>query len=161
MVAVPIDQPLPRRDVMRYAGAAFAAVAAAGCTGGNEPEPPKIDVLAEFAAAARRDAQLAGALAIGLPDRQAALGIVAAERTAHAEALETEIARVTPPTSTTGTPSTTAPVVDVPPFEAFVAQLTTSARRAADTARTLSGFRAGLLGSISAACAVHVGVVLR
>jgi hypothetical protein len=40
------------------------------------------------------------------------------------------------------------------------AELAESQRSAADSARTLSGYRAGLSASISAACATYLAVVL-
>jgi hypothetical protein len=47
-----------------------------------------------------------------------------------------------------------------PTVEALRAQLAESRKTAADLARALSGYRAGLLASISAACAVQAGVLL-
>ena len=71
---------------------------------------------------------IAGLMARGFPPLEAA----ATGACLHAAAARRGIDL--PAAPATGTPSTTAPVVDVPPFEAFVAQLTTSARRAASSA---------------------------
>ncbi|MFZ2176671.1 MAG: hypothetical protein WAW17_22035, partial [Rhodococcus sp. (in: high G+C Gram-positive bacteria)] len=102
-----------------------------------------------------------------LPDRAAALDLVRAQRAAHGDALDAEIARVagtypdgSAPTTSAAAPSsaTTAPVP--PGLDQLRAQLAESQRSAADSARTLTAFRAGLCASISAACATHLAVVL-
>lgn len=96
------------------------------------------------------------------------LTLIAAERTAHADALRAEVARLVgtyPDGSTPSSEATTTPtsVPAAPPasVDAVRAQLVTAQNSAAALARTLSDYRAGLLGSISAACAVHAGVLLR
>ena len=108
------------------------------------------------------------AAAIALhPDRSAALDLVRVQRTAHADALDAEIARAagTYPDGTTPTTSpsaSAAPTAPAPPptLDQLRAELAESQRSAADSARTLSGYRAGLSASISAACATYLAVVL-
>nr|WP_245676452.1 hypothetical protein [Nocardia niwae] len=152
----------------------FAFGALAGCTGDDvvyEPDP-----LAAQEVAARADAAAATAAIAVAPDRHAALTAIATERTAHADALRTEIDRVIgvyadgtkpvhrtranasgPSAAASGSavPPTTPPTVDT-----LRTQLAASQKSAAELARALSGYRAGLLASISAACAVQAGVLL-
>lgn len=61
----------------------------------------------------------------------------------------------TPPSTTV-----TTPTGELPTVEALRERLNRSQREAADLARTLSGYRAGLLASISASCAVQTAVML-
>ncbi|MBF6165735.1 hypothetical protein IU486_13235 [Streptomyces gardneri] len=169
---------LDRRSALRLAGGGTVGVLAlgalAGCTGDDVVHEP--DPLAAQEIAARADAAAATAAIAIAPDRHAALTAIAAERTAHADALRTEIDRVigvyadgTKPAHRTRAggsgPSAVASGSAVPPtapptVEALRAQLAESRRAAADLARALSGYRAGLLASISAACAVQAGVLL-
>nr|WP_306796312.1 hypothetical protein [Nocardia sp. XZ_19_369] len=171
-----------RRSMLRLAGGGTAGVlalgAAAGC--GTEDKVYEPDPLAAQEVLARADAAAATAAIALAPQRHAALTAIAAERTAHADALKTEIDRVigvygdgTKPVhrtrangpgqsadpaavgSGTAVPPTTPPTVD-----ALRAQLTKSRQSAAELARTQSGYRAGLLASISAACAAQAGVLL-
>jgi len=94
----------------------------------------------------------------------AALTEVAAERTKHAQALTTEIARLAVnPTSTsreTTTPTTTTPAAPPPPLADVVRSLRASADSARQLAGTSSGYRAGLLGSITASCTASYSVAL-
>jgi len=162
-----------RRSTFRIAG--FAAVGAvavsglAGCSGGDDTaslEPP--DPLIAQADRARNDAALATAAVAAMPDRSGALNLITAERTAHADALSAEIARLVgvledgsaPTTRSLTTSAPPAPVAP-PSLDELRARLTESGRTAAALARSLSGYRAGLLGSISAACTTEVGVLLR
>ncbi|MFE7742940.1 hypothetical protein [Nocardia sp. NPDC057455] len=170
---------LDRRSALRLAGGATVGVLAlgalAGCTGDDVVHEP--DPLAAQEIAARADAAAATAAIAVAPDRHTALTAIAAERTAHADALRTEIDRVigvyadgTKPVHRTRAsesgPSAVASGSGVPPatpptVEALRAQLAESRKSAADLARALDGYRAGLLASISAACAVQAGVLLR
>ncbi|MFF7941128.1 hypothetical protein ACFZC5_15555 [Nocardia gamkensis] len=170
---------LDRRSAIRLAGGATVGVlalgAAAGCTGDDVVHEP--DPLAAQEVAARADAAAATAAIAVAPDRHAALAAIAAERTAHADALRSEIDRVigvyadgTKPVHRTRAnasgPSAVASGSAVPPntppsIETLRARLAESRKSAADLARALDGYRAGLLASISAACAVQAGVLLR
>ncbi|MET9283842.1 hypothetical protein [Nocardia beijingensis] len=169
---------LDRRSALRLAGGGTAGVLAlgalAGCTGDDVVHEP--DPLAAQEVAARADAAAASAAIAVAPDRHAALAAIAAERTAHADALRTEIDRAigvyadgTKPAHRTSAgasgPSVVASGSAVPPttppsVETLRAQLTASQKSAAELARALTGYRAGLLASISAACAVQTGVLL-
>ncbi|WP_280496590.1 hypothetical protein [Nocardia asiatica] len=169
---------LDRRSALRLAGGGTVGVLAlgalTGCTGDDVVHEP--DPLAALEIAARADAAAASAAIAVAPQRHAALTAIAAERTAHADALRTEMDRVigvyadgTKPVHRTRAngsgPSAVASGSAVPPtapptVDALRAQLTESRKSAAELARALSGYRAGLLASISAACAVHAGVLL-
>jgi len=155
---------LSRRALFRWStitvtGAVTVGLTACAATD-DEPEP---DPLLSAAARARTDAATATALAATTPDLADALTAIADERAAHAEALDTEISRAAGVTDSTAPPPTTtapAPTGPAPSVEELRARLTDSQRGAADLARTQRGFRAGLLGSISAACAAHTEVLL-
>lgn len=88
--------------------------------------------------------------------------MVQAERSAHADALATEIDRVAGGAGVASSTSAAATTVQAPPptLDELRISLTDAQRGAADSALNESGYRAGLLGSISAACAVEVSVVL-
>jgi hypothetical protein len=159
------DPIVSRRRVL-VGGVALAVLAMAVPACSSPPAPPAVDELEAQLTLARHDSELATAAAVGAPQRvNAALIEVAAERTQHAQALTTEIARLAVnPTSTsseTTTPSTTTPAAAAPPPLADVVR---SLRASADSARQLagtsSGYRAGLLGSIAASCTASYSVAL-
>ncbi|MBH0775230.1 hypothetical protein IT779_02895 [Nocardia sp. NEAU-351] len=156
---------------------AIALTAVAGCA----DEPIYLpDPLAAQESSARADAAAATAAIALAPQRQAALAAIAAQRTEHAAALLAEVQRVigvygdgttpvhrtadpnTPVAAPGRTPAPTAPLEPVAPpsLDQLREQLTRSQRSAADLARTQNGYRAGLLASISAACATQTGVLL-
>ncbi|MGM7647618.1 hypothetical protein ACSVDM_22170 [Nocardia sp. JW2] len=171
-----------RRTVLRLAGAGAVAVPAvavlASCAEDDTVHAP--DPLAAHEVLARADAAAATAAIALAPQAQAALTTVATERTAHADALRAEIDRVigvygdgTTPVHRTGV--VTVPGSDGAPVpaadlvsaaqqpisvEQLRARLQHSQQAAATLARTESGYRAGLLASISAACATEAGVLL-
>lgn len=143
--------------------AVFGAVSAA-C---GSPPQPDIDDLQSQLALARGDSELATAAAAAAtpPPTASALATVAAERAEHAQALATEIARVTgrPTSSATETPATNATgaqPASPPSVSDVLAALRASAGSAATLATTSSGYRAGLLGSIAAACTAAETVAL-
>lgn len=152
-----------RRHVLVNSGRALLAVSALGAVVAacGSPSPQTPEPLVEQLDLARHDTELATAAANAAPPTIApALLEVAAERARHASALVEEIARAagtpTPTESATSssspstTPSAPAPP---PPSAADVAKaLRVSAESATRLAPTLSGYRAGLLGSIAAAC---------
>ncbi len=149
------------------AGAVLTTVALAGtlsCSTDSDDEAV-VDELARHMSLARRDADAAAALIALAPELGNALTVVRAERSAHADALGAEIDRVAggPETSAEPIPETAAPTTPPSPpptLGEVMAYLTESTRAAADSARNVSGYRAGLLASISAAVAVEVSVVL-
>ncbi|QDQ99245.1 hypothetical protein FO059_10480 [Tomitella fengzijianii] len=167
--------PLSRRSVLRSSGAvvlgggalAVVGVTSAACTVGSPaPEPDPLEPLADQAGA---DAAQAERLAAADPGRAAPLGVIAAERRAHAAALKTEIHRAagTTPDADDAGAATTAPTADTSPtapppptLDGLRAQLADSRRSAADAARDLAGYRAGLAGSVAAACAAELKVLI-
>ena len=163
--------PLPttshsRRSALKIAGAASIgaiAFAATACTdNGSAQAAVEVDQLTAQADRARADAAAASNSIALAPERVSALTTISAERTAHADALDAEIARAAGGTAgTTSTPSASSTAAAAPTgVDAVRASLAESARSAADLARTASGYRAGLLGSISAACATQTAVLL-
>ncbi len=169
---IPIDRhdsrfrPVNRRTALRLAGTgavgAAALAAATGCAQESELEP---DPLLTQELLARTDAAAATAAIALDPQRHGALTLIASERTAHAEALRAEIDRLVGVYGDGTLPSRRQPQVTVAPaapvdVATLRDQLAASQRAAADLASTLSDYRAGLLASISAACAVHAGVLL-
>lgn len=152
-----------RRTALRAVGAgtlgAVALAATAACAEEPVHEP---DPLATHESQARADAAAASAAIALAPQLQAALSTIAAQRTEHAQALAAEIARLvgvygdgTIPVHKTRAPSATPAPVTAPSVDQLRDQLSRSRRATAELAVTLSGYRAGLLASISAACAVH------
>ncbi|MEV6065794.1 hypothetical protein AB0L82_04495 [Nocardia sp. NPDC052001] len=159
---------MDRRAVLRLAGGGALAVAAVGaltaCTTEAAPELP--DPLLAQEESARSDAASAQAAIATNPDKAVALQTIATQRGAHADALRAEIDRAigvygdgTTPSKRVAPPT---PVVPVPPpaVSQLKAGLSQAQRSAADLSIQLSGYRAGLLGSISAACATQAGVLL-
>lgn len=139
-----------------------AAVAGAGACTGRPAEPPAPDPLRALVTAALADAELADAVAAAHPPLAAAAGAVAADRRAHALALDAEVTRATPsPTPS----STTAPSAQVAPPDpaAATAALVAAVRAAQDQASALvTGLprhRAGLVASVAACCASHLAVL--
>lgn len=170
---------LSRRQVLAGAGRAAAGVLVVSATGAavsacGSQEPPKIDDLEAQLTSARDDSDLARAAAAAAPPAIApALTQVASERSEHARALADEIARAAgrpAPTSETMTTATTAgatgtsgastPPPPPPSVKDVVTALRASADSAAKLAPTLSGYRAGLLGSIAASCTAAYTVAL-
>ncbi|GAA4476498.1 hypothetical protein GCM10023094_16540 [Rhodococcus olei] len=142
----------------------MTVAAAAGCAGtGDRDGADEPDPLLSALTAARRDAAAAGAAIALAPERTAALGVIAAERTAHGDALAAEIARAAggvPSSTSASAVTTTAPAAPPPTVDELRAMLGESQRGAATLARRLDGHRAGLLGSISAAIAAEQAVML-
>lgn len=162
---MPLDRPaVSRRTVLRWSSAAVCGLGITTITacGASDEDAAEPDPLAGQATRARTDAAIATALLARSPELSAALTTIAAERTAHADALETEIARMEGATTSFTPPSTTAttPTGELPNVGELRERLNRSQREAADLARTLSGYRAGLLASISASCAVQTAVML-
>ncbi|WP_157108547.1 hypothetical protein [Aldersonia kunmingensis] len=143
-----------------------ADVATACASSDTADEPAAADPLIDAAARAYADSAAAVAAIALAPQRGPALQTIADERTAHAAALNDEIIRAagnyedgTAPT-VDGLPAPVPPPVPPPTVDELRNRLLRSQREAADLARTQSDYRAGLLGSISAACATHAGIVL-
>ena len=161
-----------RRRLLAGGGRGLLAVAllgpvAAAC--GSTPSGR--DPLEEQVQAARWDSELAAAAAKAAPPALVpALNEIAAERNRHAIALIEEVSRAAgkpTPTETASGEASGAAAGDAasasasakpgpPPPPPSVADVSAALRRSADSAAalvpTLSGYRAGLLGSIAAAC---------
>jgi len=166
--AVPV---INRRSVL--AGGAALAVLGVGVSACSKPrpKPPPVEELLTPLNEARRDSAVASAAAaaVGLaPQVAAALTVVAAQRTAHARALSTEISRVTnkltPPTSETTRSSPGPAGAAAPPPPPAVSDVIDTLRASAESANRLvatsSGYRAGLLASIAASCTASYTVAL-
>lgn len=160
------DAAISRRQVLADGGRGLVLLALFGSAitacGSGEPEGP--DPLEQQVELARHDSELATAAAVGAPPALArAFTEVAAERSRHATALLEEIARVarTPvPTTSPSTTTTSAAAAPAPSLDEIVATVRSSAESAAALAPTLSGYRAGLLGSIAASCTTLYSVGL-
>ena len=138
---------------------------------GSSPPVKDVDALIGVLERARDDSQLAGnAAAAAAPKIAAALSVVADQRAAHARALTDEITRIsgeapttsasTSASSTSATPTTSGPPPKPPTTADVVAALKQSADGAGLLATQQSGYRAGLLGSIAAACTAAATVTL-
>lgn len=169
-----------RRRVLSGA-AVLAILGASGVTStacGTAAPPPDLDDLMTALDRARADSRLAtraaeAAETAGPPGPAGAahsrgsavdaLTEVAAERYAHAEAVAEEIERMTgsaAPTNTTTTSVATSVASPDPTVADVIGALRASADSAAQAAAALSGYRAGLLGSIAAACTASYSVAL-
>jgi hypothetical protein len=163
-------RPISRRRVLIAAAALSAIGATASACGSPAPQPeelaPQLDL-------ARRDSQMAGAAATAAgPFYGPLLNVVADERAAHAKALSQEIARAAAETTTSSqaaapttssqaaAPTTSGSAAPPPSRTDVMAALRESADSAAKLAANLSGYRAGLLGSIAASCTASVTVPL-
>ena len=164
------DRTLNRRTILvnaarGVAGVAFLTVTAAAC---GSPAEPEVDPLQAPYAAAVADAALARAAAAAAPPATVpALTQIASERARHAQALGEELARAagrtTTMSSTTEKATTTSTSANAAPPPS-VADVSNAVRRSGEAATklapTLSGYRAGLLGSIAASCTAACTVAL-
>jgi len=145
---------------------ALGVVVAETVTACGSDTPPEPDPLAAQLQSARADADLAAAAAKAAPpDLAPALLVIADQRRRHATVLIEELARAAgkPTPSATADPSASAaPATPAPPpsRQDVIAALRRSADSAAALTPTLSGYRAGLMGSIAAACTTFVTVGL-
>lgn len=169
---MPSAVPVTNRRGVLAGGAALAAlgVVVSAC-GESPPKPPAAEDLLGPLDEARHDSTLAGAAAAAVgnpPQIAAALTVVATQRAAHARALATEIARAAGKLTSSSSETTTspspadaaAPPPPAPPLSDVVDSLRTSAESASRLAATSSGYRAGLLGSITASCTAAYQVAL-
>lgn len=159
-----------RRALFSAAALALVGVTAAAC--GTAPPPPELADLTAQLDRARADNKLAADAAAALPPRAPqvrALTAVAAERSAHGQALLDELVRMTGDpaekwaaggTSSTTPTSSTPAAAQAPTVADVVDALKQSAQGAAELAARLSGYRAGLLGSIAASCTAAYAVAL-
>ncbi|WP_231949616.1 hypothetical protein [Alloactinosynnema sp. L-07] len=144
------------RRALFQAAAALAALTA--CTPDPGPPPPP-DPLVELAAQARADAASAQAIATAVAALAAPAGEVAKIRAEHATVLQAEADRERPPKSgapTTAPPSTSPAPTPAEPAAAktfLIEALTAAEQKAAAVIATVPRYRAGMVGSVVAACA--------
>lgn len=165
---MPPTVPVVTRRRVLAGGAALAVlgITATAC-GSRQEQPPAVDPLKAQLTLARHDSDMAAAAAtVESPRVAAALKQVASEREQHATALAAEIDRVAGITSSTSSSTTTTTTTSAPPgpppkLSDVVGSLRASAGSASQLAMSESGYRAGLMGSIAAACtaAYTVGLV--
>jgi hypothetical protein len=162
MLLVPSPQPTVSRRRVLLSAAALALLGTSAAACGSSPPPPEVDELAAQLDRARADSQLAtDAAASARPAVAQALRAVASERSAHAQALSDELVRMVGQDAPTATPtSTTAELAKAPTTQDVIGALRTSAEAAAELAAKFSGYRAGLVGSIAAACTAAYTVAL-
>jgi hypothetical protein len=168
---VPSALPTVSRRRVLVGAAALALLGGPVVTAcGSTPPVKDLDALIGALDRAHDDNRLAGNAAAAAPPKIAAtLSVVADQRAAHAKALTEEITRIsgeTPTPSTTAaassstTPTTSGPPPKPPTAADVVAALKQSADGASLLATQQSGYRAGLLGSIAAACTAAATVAL-
>jgi hypothetical protein len=169
---VPSTLPIVSRRRVLVGATALALLGGTVATAcGSSPPVKDVDALIGALERARDDSQLAGnAAAAAPPTIAAALSVVADQRAAHARALTDEITRIsgeapttsasTSASSTSATPTTSVPPPKPPTPADVVAALKQSADGASLLATQQSGYRAGLLGSIAAACTAAATVAL-
>ncbi|MDT5335311.1 MAG: hypothetical protein QOD90_816 [Mycobacterium sp.] len=158
-----------RRVLVGAAALALLSGTVATACGSTTPVED-IDALVGQLERARGDSELAGNAAAAAPPKIAAtLTVVAQQRAEHAQALTDEITRISgkaPTTSAATSPSSTAttPTSVPPPKPPTAADVIAALEQSADGASLLatqqSGYRAGLLGSIAAACTAATTVAL-
>ncbi|MGV9803050.1 hypothetical protein ACWDTP_33850 [Mycobacterium sp. NPDC003449] len=157
-----------RRALFSIGAVALLGATAAAC--GESPPAAEVTDLTTQLDRARADSALAAEAAAAQPPRAAqarALGTVADERSAHAQALADELTRITGDTPASATSTTTSPsaanpgqAAPGPSVDDVVDALRQSAEGATDLAARFSGYRAGLLGSIAASCTTAYSVLL-
>ncbi|WP_046318871.1 hypothetical protein [Mycobacterium sp. UM_Kg1] len=155
---------IDRRRVLTGAGMlALLAVVAPAC--GSAPTPPAVGELEAQRRLALRDSALAAAAAAALTDPDAkalnaALDQVSQERAEHARSLAAEITRTTGKPIPDDSQATTAPDDSGPTVSQVINALREAAEGAGALAVASSGYRAGLLASIAAACTASYAVSL-
>ncbi|AKS34837.1 hypothetical protein [Mycolicibacterium goodii] len=165
-----------RRFLFSAAGLSLLGVTATAC--GSTPPPPELADLTALLDRARADSTLATDAAGALPPQDPtarALTAVANERSAHARALSDELTRMTgeaPPAASdagssssaaatpSASPGASATPSAAPGVDDVAAALQQSAEQATGIAPKLSGYRAGLVGSIAASCTAAYSVAL-
>lgn len=152
-------QHLSRRQVLIGTAAVGVTAIAAAC--GQAPTVrPEVDDLLTQLELATGDAAAATATATAGSPLAPTFSAIADLREAHAKALAAELARIPgAPTTTRSAASSSASPVS-PSADQLRARLQYSAQSAAQSATIHSGYRSGLLGSISAACATAAEVDL-
>ncbi|GGF40071.1 Tat pathway signal protein [Williamsia phyllosphaerae] len=166
------------RTVAVTGGVAATGTVLAACGGdaGISESTRIAEQLAPLSLAASDDAVAARTLRARNPDRAAALAVIATERETHATTINDEIARLAPdlarPSTSSGVAAPSAQPSGAPPtsgapaaptvttVEQLRERLASTASSTGDLAVSMSGYRAGMLGSIAAACNAQVQVQL-
>ncbi|WP_051386021.1 hypothetical protein [Actinokineospora inagensis] len=143
---------LTRRTVLL----GLTAAGLTACTPSAEKPPPP-DPLAALVTRARADAATATAIAAAVPTLATPAGLVAAARAEHADTLQQEIDRASPPKPSSSTaptpPPPKAPTDPTVAKKALADGLTGATEEATKTATQVPRYRAGMVGSIAAGCA--------
>lgn len=158
--SLPRPPTLPRRTMLALAVLAPAALAAAGCSGRDPGEARAAEQLRGLAVTARSDAALVAAALAADPSLTDRLDPLRAARLEHAQALETEVARLESAQSTTAAsaPDTgngvtrSGPPVGLADVRRAVAS---AAITAAEAALTVPPAQVGLVASVAACCAAY------
>jgi hypothetical protein len=151
--------PAISRRRLLLGAAALAAIGASASACGTSEQPQPDELIAELDLAQRDSGMARAAATAAGPFYTPLLNVVADERAAHAKALADEIARAANGTTTSSAPAA-PPAVAPPSRTQVVTALRESADSAAKLAAQLSGYRAGLLGSIAASCTTSATVPL-
>jgi hypothetical protein len=138
------------------AGLLLVPPALAGCSLGAEAGSDGPDPLIALADAARADAALAAAAVVADPELAEALTPLVDARTAHAAALDAEVARLDPDRPAPGPP---APPASEPGRTEVQRAVLASSRAAADVALGLAAERVGLVASVAACCSTYAEVL--
>lgn len=136
--------------------------ALAGCSFGASTAPAGPDPLIALAEAARADAALAIAAIAGTPSLTERVQPLIDARTAHAAALDAEVARLDAKRrgAASATPTTpAAPVQERPELADVQKAVAASGRTAAQAAMTLPAERTGLVASVAACCAAYAATL--
>jgi hypothetical protein len=142
---------ITRRQVL--AGLLLLPPALAGCSAARAPQGP--DPLIALADAARTDAALATAAITASPNLADRVQPLVDARTAHAAALDAEVARLDPTR-----PSTTpAPAQGSASLAQVRAAVLASGEAAATAALDLPAERVGLVASVAACCNAYAEVL--
>jgi hypothetical protein len=131
----------------------------AGCSFGATDESSGPDPLIALADAARADAAIAAAAITADPALAEPLTPLVDARTAHASALDAEIARLDPDHATSTPPTTPATTTERPDRTAARRAVLASGQAAAEVALGLPPERVGLVASVAACCSTYAEVL--
>jgi hypothetical protein len=141
------------------AGVLLLPPALAGCSLAGPAGPTGPDPLIALADAARADAALAIAAIAASPSLTGRVQPLIDARTAHAAALDAEVARLDPDHDGPTPIPTAAPVRQDPDLASVQEAVAASGRAAGEAAMTLPAERAGLVASVSACCTTYAATL--
>jgi hypothetical protein len=139
------------------AGLLLLPPALAGCSTAPVPQGP--DPLIALADAARTDAALATAAITASPNLADRVQPLVEARTAHAAALDAEVARLDPARPSTTPATTPAPAQGSATLAQVRAAVLASGEAAATAALDLPAERVGLVASVAACCNAYAEVL--